>query len=165
VVGPEFDREWSGDAFALDDWLLPMGANGYRKMLVPGFYSPIQRREAAESAAPVCAGGRQPKQQPRGGESGRLVTLRDMDRSEEDTVNRVSKERSSDSSISAETVSDPVQIRAALPDTIFAGGSAGPAVAKVGIDRGSSGGWSIVISLESERERDYLAYLHGFWHG
>lgn len=29
VVGPEFDRAFSGEAFAIDDWLLPLERNGY----------------------------------------------------------------------------------------------------------------------------------------
>jgi len=28
-VGPEFDRVWNGEAFAIDDWLLPLARRGY----------------------------------------------------------------------------------------------------------------------------------------
>lgn len=43
VVGPEFDRVWRGESFAIDDWLLPLERNGYlENCYFTLAYSPIR---------------------------------------------------------------------------------------------------------------------------
>ncbi|HET9767443.1 MAG TPA: PAS domain-containing protein, partial [Thermoanaerobaculia bacterium] len=43
MVGPEFDRAWSGEPFEFEDWLLPLDRNGYLESCwFTVSYSPIR---------------------------------------------------------------------------------------------------------------------------
>src|SRR4029079_13574324 len=77
AVGPEFDRAWSGDAFAIDDWLLPLARAGYLESCwFTLSYSPI--RDESGGVGGVLAVVAETTGRVEG--ERRLATLRDLAR-------------------------------------------------------------------------------------
>jgi len=77
VVGPEFDRVWRGEAFAIDDWLLPLDRNGYLESCwFTLSYSPI--RDESGGVGGVLAVVAETTERVDG--ERRLATLRDLAR-------------------------------------------------------------------------------------
>jgi signal transduction histidine kinase len=129
VVGPEFDRAWRGDAFAVDDWLLPLSRNGYLESCwFTLSYSPI--RDESGGVGGVLAVVAETTGRVEG--ERRLATLRDLAR-------RASEAKATDEACRAAAAvfaQNPIDVPFALLYLLETDGSALRRVADVGLPAG-----------------------------
>jgi signal transduction histidine kinase/CheY-like chemotaxis protein len=126
VVGPEFDRAFSGEAFAIDDWLLPLERNGYlENCWFTLSYSPI--RDETGGVGGVLAVVVETTDRVEG--ERRLATLRELAR----RASEATTHQQACSTAAAVLGANPIDVPFALIYLLDRGGAAVRLVAATGL--------------------------------